>query len=317
MCNNGKNKNNKWGDEMEYNKSELSACTSILIGKKATLDGSTIIGRNEDSQASWPKHFVVNKRRKSSKPEKFISKANKFQIELPEVQFKYTSTPEWTTDEGLFEEDGFNEYGVAMSATESAYSNQVVLGADPLVEDGIGEEAMITVVLPYVKSAREGIKRLGDIVEKYGTCETNGILFSDQEEVWYMETGSGHHWVAQRIPDDSYAVVANQLAIQEIDFNDADNFMFSAGIQDFVTANKLNPNPDTFNFRKIFGTQTMSDEHYSTPRVWWGQQQFSGSTDESPMSEDLDFIKKPNRLLSVDDAKMYLSSPFQKTDSHP
>ena len=36
-----------------------------------------------------------------------------------------------------------------------------------------------------------------------------------------MEIGSGHHWVAMRIPDDSYAVVANQLAIQEIDFNDA------------------------------------------------------------------------------------------------
>lgn len=302
---------------MEYNKSELSACTSILIGKKATIDGSTIIGRNEDSQASWPKHFVVNKRRQSSQPEKFISKANKFQMELPALRFKYTSTPEWTTDEGLFEEDGFNEYGVAMSATESAYANEVVLGADPLVEDGIGEEAMITVVLPYIKSAREGIKRLGDIVEKYGTCETNGVLFSDQDEVWYMETATGHHWVAQRIPDDSYAVVANQLAIQEINFNDSDNYMFSTGIQEFVNDNKLNPNPEIFNFRKIFGTQTLSDEHYSTPRVWWGQQQFSGTTDESPMSEDLDFVKKANRLLSVDDAKMYLSSHFEKTEYDP
>ncbi|GKQ42964.1 dipeptidase [Companilactobacillus sp. RD055328] len=302
---------------MEYNKSELSACTSILIGKKATLDGSTIIGRNEDSQASWPKHFVVNERRQSSQNEKFISKANKFQIELPKVRFKYTSTPEWTTEEGLFEEDGFNEYGVAMSATESAYSNEVVLGADPLVEDGIGEEAMITVVLPYIKTAREGITRLGEIVEQYGTCETNGILFSDQDEVWYMETGSGHHWVAQRIPDDCYAVVANQLAIQEINFNDDNNFMYSDGIEDFVTDNKLNPNPTTFNFRKIFGTQTMADEHYSTPRVWWGQQQFSGVTDESPMSEELDFIKKPNRLLSVNDAKMYLSSHFEKTEYDP
>lgn len=302
---------------MEYNKSELSACTSILIGKKATIDGSTIIGRNEDSQASWPKHFVVNGRRKSSRVEKFISKANKFEIELPRESFKYTSTPEWTIDEGLFEEDGFNEFGVAMSATESAYSNELVLGADPLVEDGIGEEAMITVVLPYIKSAREGISRLGAIIEEYGTCETNGILFSDQEEVWYMESGSGHHWVAQRIPDDSYAVVANQLAIQNIDFSDQDNFMFSKGIQAFVEENKLNSNPSSFNFRKIFGTQSQSDEHYSTPRVWWGQQQFSGETNESPMSEDLDFIKKPNRLLSVDDAKMYLSSHYEKTEYDP
>ncbi len=95
---------------------------------------------------------------------------------------------------------------------------------------------MVTVVLPYVKTAREGVKRLGQIIEKYGTCESNGILFADQEEVWYLETGSGHHFVAQRIPDDCYAVVANQLAIQEIDFNDPANFIFSTGIQEFVAA---------------------------------------------------------------------------------
>lgn len=302
---------------MEYNKSDLSACTSILIGKKATIDGSTIIGRNEDSMPSWPKHFVVHERRSSSSADKFVSKANKFQLELPKVRFKYTATPEWTTKEGLFEEDGFNEYGVAMSATESAYSNELVLGVDPLVEDGIGEEAMVTVVLPYVKTAREGVLRLGKIIEEYGTCETNGILFSDQDEVWYLESGSGHHWVAQRIPDDSYAVVANQLAIQEIDFKDKNSFMFSDDIEAFVKDNNLNPNPGTFNFRKIFGTQTLSDEHYSTPRVWWGQQQFSGPSDESPMSEDLSFIKKANRLLSIEDAKMYLSSHYEKTEYDP
>lgn len=56
-----------------------------------------------------------------------------------------------------------------MSATESTYANARVLAADPLVKDGIGEEAMITVTLPYIKSAREGVKRLGTIVATYGT----------------------------------------------------------------------------------------------------------------------------------------------------
>ena len=56
------------------------------------------------------------------------------------------------------------------------------------------------------------------------------ILFSDEDEVWYFESGSGHHWVAQRIPDDCYAVVANQLAIQKVDLDDPDNFMYSKGI---------------------------------------------------------------------------------------
>ncbi|AUI70916.1 C69 family dipeptidase [Companilactobacillus alimentarius] len=302
---------------LEYNKSSLSACTSILIGKKATVDGSTIIGRNEDAKASWPKHFVIHEHKESTEKQRFVSKANDFQMDLPKIRNKYSATPEWTFKEGLFEEDGFNEYGVGMSATESAYSNQRVLGVDPLVENGIGEEAMITVVLPYVKTAREGVLRLGEIVEKYGTCETNGVLFSDQNEVWYFENGSGHYWVAQRIPDDSYAVVANQLAIQEIDFNDENNFLYHQDIQKFVSDNHLNTRPNTFNFREIFGTHNLSDEIYSTPRVWWGQQEFSGKTDESPESENLSFIKKADRLLSVDDAKNYLSSHFQGTPYDP
>lgn len=141
-----------------------------------------------------------------------------------------------------------------MSATESTYTNKLALGADPLVEDGIGEEAMITVVLPYVKTAREGVQRLGQIVEYYGTSESNGILFADQNEAWYMETGGGHNWVAQRIPDDSYAVIANQSAIQGIDFDDPKHFMWSTNIRKFVADNHLNPNHsgNSFNFRQIF-----------------------------------------------------------------
>ena len=180
---------------------------------------------------------------------------------LPPVRGKYTATPEWTTEFGLFEEDGINEYGVAMSATESAYTNNRVLGYDPLVENGIGEEAMVTVTLPYIKSAREGVKYLGAIIEKYGTNETNGILFSDANEVWYMETAGGHQWVAQRIPDDSYAVVSNQLSIQEVDFEDPENFMFKADLKQFVAMHHLNPNPTSFNFRNIFGLNDLSDEY--------------------------------------------------------
>ena len=303
--------------KLEYNKGSLSACTSILVGKNASIGGSTMIGRNEDAKASWPKHFVVHDFEKFEEPQKFVSKDNDFEMKLPNVKYKYTATPEWTDKEGLFEEDGFNEYGVAMSATESAYSNQRVLGVDPLFENGIGEEAMVTVVLPYVKTAREGVQRLGKIIEKHGTSETNGVLFSDQNEVWYFESGSGHYWVAQRIPDDCYALVANQLAIQEIDFDDPDNFMFKDDILEFVNDYNLNPYPDTFNFRKIFGTHDLSDAIYSTPRVWWGQQEFSGKTDESPESQELAFIKKANRLLSIDDVQNYLSSHFQGTEFDP
>ncbi|WP_367341743.1 C69 family dipeptidase [Limosilactobacillus sp.] len=295
----------------------FSSCTSILVGKNASTDHSILIGRNEDAKAAWPKRMVVHAHGSLSR--EFVSKDTGLKLELPANSARYTATPEWTDKEGLFEEDGINEYDVAMSATESAYSNDLVLGFDPLVKSGLNEEAMITVVLPFIKTAREGVKRLGQLIEQYGTGETNGVLFADNNEAWYFESGGGHYWVAQRIPDDSYAVVANQLAIQEIDFDDPDNFMFQPNIRDFVAAHNLNPDPDGFNFRHIFGTANRSDAIYSTPRVWYGHQMFNPHqcADEMPESQDLPFIVKPEHQLSLLDVQSYLGSHFQGTPFDP
>ncbi|QMU07733.1 C69 family dipeptidase [Levilactobacillus suantsaii] len=294
-----------------------SACTSILIGAKASLDGSVMIGRNEDAKAAWPKHFVVHPAKTASEPVSFTSPDNGFTMPLPAQAAKYTATPEWTTKYGVFEESGINEYGVAMSATESTYSNERVLGCDPLVKNGIAEEAMVTVVLPYVHSARAGVKRLGQLVSHYGTAESNGILFADQREAWYLETGAGHYWVAQRIPDNAYAVVANQMAIQVVDFNDPANFITAPHLQEFVAHNHLNPHNDRFNWREIFGTQDQSDLYYNTPRVWYGQHVFTPQVAAQPQSFDLPFIQYATKKLGVNDAQDYLSSHYQGTPYDP
>ncbi|EOD02433.1 cytosol non-specific dipeptidase [Lactobacillus delbrueckii subsp. jakobsenii ZN7a-9 = DSM 26046] len=284
-----------------------------MIGKKASLDGSVIIGRNEDSRTAWPKHLAFHQRQAGAQT--FKSHDNKFTIDLPEEAFAYSSTPEWTKKYGLFEEDGINEYHVAMSATESAYANERVLAIDPFdAEKGLLEEAMVTIVLPYVKTAQEGVKRLGEIVEKYGAAESNGILFADRDEAWYLEIGSGHHWVAQRIPDDSYTVVANQLSIQEIDFKDPANFLYSAGLQEFVYEHQLWPKEAKFNWREIFGTRSESDLHYNTPRVWYGQKLLTPSVKQEPQSFDLPFIQKADRPLSVQDAQTVLASHYSDTE---
>lgn len=290
-----------------------SSCTSILIGKKASLNGSVIIGRNEDAKTAWPKHLAFNQHEKNVKDNHFKSNDNNFELDLPTEKFAYSSTPEWTDKYGIFEEDGINEYHVAMSATESAYANERVMAADPFnTKTGILEEAMVTVILPYIKSAREGVQRLGEIVEKYGAAEADGILFGDRDEAWYMEIGSGHHWVAQRIPDDSYAVVANQLAIQEVNFFSND-FMSSKGIKKFVEENKLWPKDRPFNFREIFGTHDDSDLHYNTPRVWIGQKLLTPSVVQDPQSFSLPFIQKPDKPISAQDAQAVLSNHYQNT----
>lgn len=290
-----------------------SSCTSILIGKQASLSGSVIIGRNEDAKTAWPKHLAFNPHQDNVQDNHFKSKDNKFEMDLPATRYAYSSTPEWTDKYGVFEEDGINEHHVAMSATESAYANDRVMAVDPFdTEKGILEEAMVTVVLPYVKTAREGVQHLGDIVAKHGAAEADGILFSDPDEAWYMEIGSGHQWVAQRIPDDSYAVVANQLAIQAVVF-DGNDFMYSKNLKEFVYNNKLWPKDVVFNWREIFGTHDDSDLHYNTPRVWIGQKLLTPSVEQDPQSFDLPFIRKPDKPIAIQDAQAVLSNHYQNT----
>ena len=189
------------------------ACTTILVGKDASYDGSTIIARNEDSANGEfnPKRFIVVK--PSEQPREYKWVISHLAITLPDNPLQYTAVPNADLKEGIWGEAGVNEANVAMSATETLTTNERVLGADPFVEyvpakgnepevpGGIGEEDFLTIVLPYVKTAREGVARLGSLLEEFGTYEMNGVAFSDSNESWWLETGGGQHWIAQRVPD--------------------------------------------------------------------------------------------------------------------
>lgn len=294
-----------------------SACTSIMVGKKAAQDGSNFIARNEDNYvANWPKRFFVQPAVKN-RHETYVSAYNKLTVELPEKAYRYTSSPDANQDEGWYEEDGINEKNVGMSATESVFANELVLAYDPLIPEGVAEDSMTTLVLPYIDSARQGVEYLGNLIEKYGSAEGNGVQFFDQDEIWYVELATGHHWVAIKIPDDSYAVAANQIGIEEIDFNDPDNFMWSKGIQEFVADNNLNPDFEGFNFRHIFGTDTKQDRHYNTPRVWYGQKMLNPSIEQDPESSDLPFLRKPEKKISVEDIQAVLASHYDETEFDP
>ena len=300
-------------------------CTTILIGKKASYDGSTIVARNEDSPGGQfePKkmHVVLP----GEQPRRYRSVESHVEIELPDDPMRYTSVPDAIPGHGVWAAAGFNEANVAMSATETITSNPRVLGADPLVEyrpaqgaegedgyvpeqiGGIGEEDMVTLVLPYIRSAREGVKRLGELLERFGTYEMNGIAFSDADEIWWMETIGGHRWIAKRVPDDAYVTMPNQLGIDSFDLVDAEDerreHMASADLRTWMREHHLKlegeplPAPiqysapdekgvdlegrtwtldeyrlaSTFNPRLAFGSHSDSDHVYNTPRAWYMQ----------------------------------------------
>ena len=233
-------------------------CTTILAGRKATYDGSTMIARNEDSGAGsyGPKKFTVVK--PDDQPRSYTSTISHVSIELPDNPMRYTAMPNAVyEDEGIWAAAGVNEANVAMTATETITSNERVLAADPMVvyvpEDkkkgtpetpgGIGEEDIVTITLPYIRSAREGVLRLGALLEQYGTYEMNGIAFQDVNEIWWLETIGGHHWIARRVPDDAYVVAPNQFGIDYFDLEDAfgakEEFLCSADLREFVRDNHL------------------------------------------------------------------------------
>lgn len=317
-------------------------CTTLLVGKRASYDGSTMIARNDDSPSGqfMPKKFVVVK--KEEQPRKYKSVISHVEIDLPDNPMQYTAMPNAVKGEGVWAASGVNEARVAMTATETITSNPRVLGADPLVvyepaEDGkeevpggIGEEDIVYIVLPYIRSAREGVKRLGGLLEQYGTYEMNGIAFQDQDEIWWLETIGGHHWIARRVPDDVYVVMPNQMGIDQFDLDDAlttqKEYMCSADMREFIEKYHLDLSLNgTFNARDAFGSHEDSDHVYNTPRAWFIERYLNPHTkkwdgadaDYTPQSDDIPWCMVPEKKITIEDVKYVLSGHFQGTPYDP
>ncbi|MFS1664569.1 C69 family dipeptidase [Streptococcus sp. zg-JUN1979] len=295
------------------------SCTTILVGKKASYDGSTLVARTEDSQNGefTPKQFVLVNAKEQ--PRNYQSVLSSFEIALPDNPMSYTSVPDALRDNGIWGEAGINSANVAMSATETITSNARVLGADPLVSSGIGEEDMLTLVLPYIHSAKEGVKRLGSLLEKYGTYESNGVAFSDKNEIWWLETIGGHHWIARRVPDDAYVTNPNQLGIDYFEFNNPDEYLYSSDLREFIKTYHLDLTyaNEHFNPRYAFGSQRDKDRTYNTPRSWAIQRFLNPEIVQEPDSFFIPWCQKPYRKITIEDIKYVLSLHYQGTPFDP
>lgn len=152
------------------------ACTGFIIGKDLTTDGTAYYGRTEDLEPHHNKTFVVHEAKKNKAGAKWTDQANDFTYPLPAQSYKYTAIPDVTPKEGVYDEAGFNEFGVSMSATVSSSANDKILAIDPYVENGLAESSMASLILPHVKTAREGIKMIAKVVDEKGSAMDNFIF---------------------------------------------------------------------------------------------------------------------------------------------
>ena len=314
-------------------------CTTLLVGRRASYDGSTLMARNEDSGAGnfTAKNFQVVL--PEDQPRRYVSVLKKVEIDLPDDPLRYTQCRNDRTDEGIWGAAGVNAANVAMNATETITTNARVQGADPLLtEGGIGEEDFVTLVLPYIRSAREGVLRLGGLLEQYGTYEMNGIGFQDVNEIWWLETLGGHHWIARRVPDDHYVVMPNQQGIDRFSFKDAfgegREHLCSKDLIAFIRENHLDltmaparplREETAFDVRAAFGSHDDADHVYNTPRAWFMLRCLNPNTcrwdgldaEYGPRDDDLPWSLAPEHRITPEDVKYVLSAHYQGTPFDP
>ena len=315
-------------------------CTTILVGKKASNDHSTMIARTDDGHFDVKKLVVVEPK---DQKKTYTSVIGRLTIELPDHPLRYTACPSVDPKEGVWAATGINEANVGMTATETITSNPRVLAADPLVTyqkaksrrekdvpGGIGEEDILVLVLPYIRTAREGVLRLAALLEQYGTYESNGVAFNDENEIWWMETIGGHHWMAKRVPDDVAVVMPNQFGMDSFDLEDAfgkgEAHLCSKDLREFIETYHLDCNQNgVFNPRLIFGSHSDQDHVYNTPRAWYMgrcltpfSHRWDGPDAEfGPESDNIPWSFVPDRKVTVEDVKEILSSNYFGTPYNP
>lgn len=315
-------------------------CTTILVGKKASNDGSTIIARNDDGGFE-AKRVLVHAAKEA--PYTYKTVISHLSVELPGNAMRYTDCSNVNKENGVWPACGINEANVSMTATETITSNPRVLGADPYVRyqpkkgrstkeipGGIGEEDLVTLVLPYIRSAREGVLRTGALLEQYGTYEPNGMAFADANEIWWLETIGGHHWIAKRVADDRVVIMPNQFGLDHFDFEDAygqqKENLCAADLKEFVEKNHLALDLGAdFNPRLAFGSHSDADHIYNTPRAWFMGRYFLPRTykwdgdnaDFTPESNDIPWSFVPERKVTVEDVRYLLGSYYQGTPYNP
>lgn len=301
--------------------SSVLACTTILVGQEASSDGSLLVARSADSKAVKAQVFLIHPKQTGQTgfhSSKAHDGANDFKYPLPENSMRYTTVANSHTK--LHGAVGYNEAGVGISGTETIYAKDELLKIDPYNEKtGITEDDIPDVLLPRMKSAKEGVLILGDIVEKIGAGEGFGVVFIDKDETWYFETGTGHHWIANKLPKDKYFASGNQGRLQDYAPN-SKNFLASKGLVEFATKNgTYDPKKDgKFNFTKAYTRDDDRDLTYNYPRVWWIQKMFNPSLNQDiTKGSKFPVFLEPNKKLSIADLKAAMRSHYDGTKYDP
>jgi dipeptidase len=284
-------------------------CTSIIVGKKATTDGSVLLGHNED-WGNYLKPLCFVPREKHNPEDSFTLKDGQ---KIPQVAETYAFI--WPAAEC----NGINEHQVAIVDDTGSCREELFQK-----ERGLDLEEFLKLALQRSKTAREAIQVMGKLIEKYGYRSHNGkwgdiFSIADANEGWWMEVTIGGLWAAQRVPDDGFVVLANRFRIGEVDLNDSSRFLGADNLISYATEKGwYNPEQGPFNFSQIYGKLREGREKYNTRREWRGNCLLAGK-EFSEANNPLTVVS--NKKLSAQDIMRvfrdhYEGTPYDLTDGY-
>lgn len=282
------------------------ACTSIVVGRNATVDGSVLFGHNEDDDGEVVIRLHVIPRMKHRPRERIYLRNGGL---VPQVKETYSYL--WSEMPNFdFSDSYLNEYGVTIASDWSASREDC-----PELENGGIRYYLRRIVIERAKTAREGVKILGQLVEQYGYAHPGRTyIIADPKEAWIVCVVWGKHWVAQRVPDEEVVVVPNRYVIHEVNLEDKANFMGSQDLITYAVKRGWYNLSEPFDLARAYGNASVINDPSNTYRQWGGLLLFTGKN--FPM-DNLPFSAKPNRKLAVKDVMEVLRYHYEGTKYDP
>lgn len=293
---------------------EASACTNLIVGKKASVDGSVLVSYNADDYGMFGHlcHYPAGTHQKGEMRKIFDWDTGEYHGEIPEAPVTYNVI------------GNINEFQLSIGETTYGGREEMV-DTTGILDYG----SLIYVTLQRAKTAREAISVMTSLVEKYGYC-SSGETFSicDPNEAWIMEmmgTGPGSKgvvWVAMRIPDDAICAHANQSRIGKFYMRDKKNVVCSKNVISYARKMGWFTGRDAdFSWKNTYARPDFSGRRFCDARVWSFFNHYQKGFDrylpwalgKDPNAEDMPLWIVPDRKLSVHDVQMGMRDHYEGT----
>ena len=290
------------------------ACSNLIVGKKASVDGSVMVSYNADDYGMFGHlcHYPAGTHPKGTMRQIYDWDSGVYHGEIEEAPVTYNVI------------GNINEF--QLSIGESTYGGrEEMVDSTGILDYG----SLIYVTLQRAKTAREAISVMTSLVEKYG-YNSEGETFSicDPNEAWIMEmqgTGAGSKgvvWVAMRIPDDAICAHANQSRIGKFNMKDKKNVLYSKNVISY--ARKMgwfNGKDSDFSWKNTYAFPDFSGRRFCDARVWSFFNHYADDFDrylpwalgKDKDAEDMPLWIVPNRKLSVADVENGMRDHYEGT----